>query len=148
MELQRDLSEFLSLLLSKKVDFLIVGAHAVAYYGHPRLTGDLDILIRLTEKNVQNVEQVCCDFGFAGPPFIASEFLKPGQIFQLGRVPNRIDILTAITGVSTEDAWTRKVSGKLSHFDVYYISKEDLLVNKRSTGRVKDLADADILLRR
>ena len=148
MELQKDLKEFLELLLSKKVEFLVVGAHAVAFHGHPRLTGDIDFLIRTTPENVAKVESVCGEFGFSGPPFVAAEFLKSGQTFQMGRPPNRIDILTAISGVSTDEAWEHKVAGVLSGHEVFYISKEDLIKNKKSTGRLKDLADVDILSRR
>ncbi|MCB0322614.1 MAG: hypothetical protein KDD69_03540 [Bdellovibrionales bacterium] len=148
MDLQTDLREFIELLLSKKVEFLVVGAHAVAFHGHPRLTGDIDFLIRLTPENAERLEQVCSAFGFSGPPFIASEFLKAGQTFQLGRQPNRIDILTSISGIATDEAWERKVRGKLASLEVFYISKPDLIQNKRATGRLKDLADADILSRR
>jgi hypothetical protein len=148
MELQKDLNEFLELLLSKKVDFLVVGAHAVAFHGHPRLTGDIDFLIRSDQENASRMEAVFRDFGFIGHPFVVSELLKPEQTFQLGRPPNRIDILTSISGVSTEDAWANKIKGTLSGKQVYFISKLDLIQNKRSTGRMKDLADAEILSRR
>ncbi|MFN8392389.1 MAG: hypothetical protein U0136_18995 [Bdellovibrionota bacterium] len=94
MDLQKDLREFIELLLSKKVEFLVVGAHAVAFHGHPRLTGDIDLLIRVTAENAKKLESACGEFGFSGPPFVAAEFLKPGQNFQLGRQRNRVDILT------------------------------------------------------
>jgi len=148
MNLQKDLKEFLELFLSQKVEFLIVGAHAVAFHGHPRLTGDIDFLVRLTIENAKKIESVCSKFGFCGEPFVAAEFLKAGQTFQLGRPPNRIDILTSISGVSTDEAWKRKVPGKLAGHDVYYISKEDLIRNKTATGRLKDMADAEILKKR
>lgn len=148
MQLQKDLKEFLRLLLSKKVEFLVVGAHAVAFHGFPRLTGDIDFLIRLSPENASQMESVCNEFGFRGGPFMASEFLKPNQTFQLGRPPNRIDILTSISGVSTDQAWEHKVSGMLSGQEVYFISKADLIQNKRSTGRTKDLVDVETLLRR
>ena len=148
VDLQSDLREFLELLLSKKVDFLIVGAHAVAFYGHPRLTGDIDLLIRLSEENAERIVEVCNAFGFSGPPFVTAEFLVKDQTFQLGRAPNRIDILTGISGVDTEEAWTRRVHGKLADLDVMYIAKADLIANKRATGRARDLADVEVLLRR
>lgn len=148
MELQKDLKKFLDLLLSKKVEFLVVGAHAVAFHGYPRLTGDIDFLIRLTTDNAERLQEVCEEFGFNGPPFIAVEFLKAGQTFQLGRPPNRIDILTSISGVSTEEAWKRKIEGNLSGMSVFYISKPDLIRNKLSTGRSKDIVDAEILEKR
>jgi hypothetical protein len=147
-DLQKDLKEFLGLLLSKKVEFLVVGAHAVAFHGYPRLTGDIDFLVRLNSKNAELLEQACSDFGFVGPPFVAAEFSKSGQTFQLGRPPNRIDILTSISGVPIEQAWEQKTVGTLAGYEVFFISKQDLILNKRSTGRPKDMADAEILSRR
>lgn len=148
MELQKDLKEFLDLLLLKRVEFLVVGAHAVAFHGYPRLTGDIDFLVRLSEENAAKLQEVCEMFGFSGPPFVVHEFLKAGQTFQLGRPPNRIDLLTSISGVLTEDAWSRRVEGRLSGRVVSFISKQDLLQNKRSTGRLKDIVDAEILEKR
>lgn len=148
MVLQTDLKEFLELLLSRKVEFLIVGAHAVAFHGHPRFTGDIDFLVVGNPENAKRLEAVCADFGFDGPPFVAKEFLVPNQTFQLGRPPNRIDILTSISGVPTDTAWKNRVAGTLVGHQVFYISKEDLIANKCATGRTKDLADAEILQRR
>jgi len=148
VDLQKDLKEFLGLLISKRVEFLVVGAHALAFHGHPRLTGDIDFLIRMSPENAQRLEDVCAEFGFRGDPFLAREFLKTEQTFQLGRPPNRIDILTSISGVETETAWSNRVSGRLANFDVSFLSKEDLITNKKATGRLKDLADVETLLRR
>jgi hypothetical protein len=146
--LQKDLKEFLQLLLSKKVEFVVVGAHAVAFHGHPRLTGDIDFLVRVNPENAARLETVFREFGFQGPPFVASEFEKAGQVFQVGRPPNRIDVITAISGVSTEDVWRDRVPGKLSELDVSFISRAQLLLNKSSTGRAKDLADVETLNKR
>lgn len=145
MELQKDLQEFLGLLISKKVDFLVVGAHAVAYHGHPRFTGDINFLILRNRENAIRLEEAFAAFGFSGDPFVVSEFLKPEQTFQLGRPPNRIGVLTSITGVDSDEAWARKVRGRLGRNEVFYISKADLLTNKLATGRPKDLADAQVL---
>ncbi|RME58995.1 MAG: hypothetical protein D6780_05795 [Candidatus Dadabacteria bacterium] len=90
---------------------------------------------------------MCGDFGFKGSPFTADEFERPNQV-QLGRAPNRIDILTLISGVSTDDLWKRKVKRKIDGLDVFFISKEDLIKNKESIGRLQDLADVEILKRR
>ena len=148
MKLQKDLNEFLELLVSHKVEFLVVGAHAVAFHGHPRLTGDIDFLIRQTAINVENLEMACRAFGFTGEPFVKDEFLKPGQVFQLGRPPNRIDLLTTISGVPSEVAWSNRIAGQLSGNSVFYLSKTDLITNKKSTGRLKDLADVEVLEKR
>lgn len=148
MDLQEDLKEFLELLLSKKVEFLIVGAHALAYHGYPRFTGDIDYLLNNSPENADRIVAVCAAFGFSGDPFVKDEFLKLGQTFQLGRAPNRIDILTSISGVPTEQAWGNRVQGLLAGYSVDFISKQDLILNKRATGRLKDLSDAEILERR
>lgn len=148
MGLNKDLKEFLGLLLSRKVEYLVVGAHAVAFHGHPRFTGDIDFLIRTEPENAARMELACRDFGFAGYPFVADEFLVPGQVFQLGRSPNRIDIMTGISGVPTEEAWEGKVGGRLGEFAVFFLSKEHLIKNKSLTGRTKDLADVELLSRR
>ncbi len=148
MALQKDLKEFLKLLSSSNVRFLIVGAHAVAFHGFPRITGDIDILVESNTVAAKKLEKVFSEFGFSGPPFIESEFLQLNQCFQLGRSPNRIDILTGISGVSFENAWTRRVDGRLEELEVHYLAYSDLLTNKKSTGRPKDLLDIEELKRR
>ena len=145
MKLQKDLREFIELLLSKRVEFVIVGAHAVAYYGHPRITGDIDFLVRTSPENAAKLESVFSQFGFSGPPFIAAEFLRPGQVFQVGRPPNRIDVLTSISGIDTESVWRDRVIGKLAGLTVDFISRAHLVQNKSSTGRPKDLSDIEAL---
>lgn len=147
-ELQKDLREFLELLLLEKVEFVIVGAHAVAFHGHPRLTGDIDFLLRSSKENAYRIVKVCNAFGFSGEPFTINEFLKPEQTFQLGRPPNRIDILTSISGVDNESVWLSREIGFLGDFSVGYISRDLLIKNKEATGRAKDQADVDILKRR
>src|SRR5437870_9157043 len=102
MRLSNDLKEFLESLNSRGVDY--VGAHSLAFHGRPRYTGDLDILVRATPENAVKLVDVLHHFGFVGSGFKESDFTQPAQMIQLGRAPNRIDLLTSITGVTTEEA--------------------------------------------
>ncbi|MBT9556111.1 MAG: hypothetical protein IV100_08790 [Myxococcales bacterium] len=140
-----DLSEWVELLASEKVEFVIVGGHAVAWHGHPRFTGDIDFLMRATPENARRVARVLERFGFGSLGVTEQDLLTEGQVIQLGRPPNRIDVLTSITGVATDEVFRNRVPGRLSRHDVHYISLPDLLANKRATGRAKDLADVEAL---
>ncbi|MBL7662861.1 hypothetical protein JNK13_08940 [bacterium] len=141
MALQKDLKEFIKLLNSHKVKYLIVGAHAVAYHGYPRLTGDIDFFIEISSINATRLEAVMKDFGFIGEPFTAEKFMEAHNVFQLGRQPNRIDLITTISGVAFDQAWSSKVKAELDSLPVYFISKELLIQNKKASGRAKDLLD-------
>src|SRR5262245_29019922 len=102
MALSKDWREFLELLNSRGVDYVIVGAQSLAFHGRPRYTGDLDILVRPTPDNAQQLLEILNQFGFGQAGFKETDFLEPEHIIQLGRVPSRIDLLTSITGVRTE----------------------------------------------
>lgn len=148
MPLNKDLREFLELLNSNAVDYLVVGAFAVAFHGFPRYTADLDLLVRPTGDNAQRLLRVLSQFGFGGLEICAEDFQAPGRVIQLGVIPNRIDLLTAISGVSFEDAWATRKKGELDGVSTQFIGREALLRNKESTGRAKDLGDAAELHRR
>ena len=140
--LQSDLREFIELLNSLKVEYLVVGGHAVAFHGHPRFTGDIDFFIRTTHENAARMLRVLDDFGFGALGITAADLTDPGKVVQLGRPPNRIDILTSISGVDFDSAWNSRVAGDLDGQSVNFIGAENLLKNKQSSGRAKDLADA------
>ncbi len=144
MPLQSDLREFIELLVAHDVVFVLVGGHAVAFHGHPRYTGDIDFLLRATHDNAARFQQVLEEFGF-GDVVDIGVFLEDGSMLQLGRPPNRIDILTAIDGVSFEDVWTGQVVGEVDGLKIPIIGLTELILNKRASGRPKDLADASIL---
>src|SRR5687768_7401246 len=114
MNLSADLREFIELLNSHGVEYVIVGAHSVAFHGRPRYTGDLDILVRPSQENAEKIATVIAEFGFVESGFQAKDFLEPDQIIQLGRPPSRIDLMTGITGVATPEAFARKLSANLS----------------------------------
>jgi predicted nucleotidyltransferase len=145
MRLSNDLREFLELLNSRGVEYVIVGAHSLAFHGRPRYTGDLDILIRATPKNAAKIVNLLNEFGFARSGFRESDFTEPNQVIQLGRAPNRIDLLSSISGVSTDEAFASKVSAELDGIPVFILGKDALIQNKRAVRRPQDLADLDIL---
>lgn len=141
MRLQKDLREFLELLNSTSVNYVVVGGYAVAYHGSPRFTGDIDCLVELSTENAERLIEVINRFGFADLDIQRSDFLNPDSVVQLGVPPNRIDLLTAIDGVTFDEVWRTRVTGQLDGLPVCFISKELLLQNKRAAGRAKDLAD-------
>ena len=141
MTLSKDWREFLELLNSRGVDYVIVGAQSLAFHGRPRHTGDLDILVRPTPDNARLLLALLNQFGFEQSGFKENDFLQPGQIIQLGRVPSRIDLLTSISGVSTAEAFAGKISAILDGIPVFILGKDALIRNKRAVGRPQDLAD-------
>ena len=132
MTLSKDWREFLELLNSRDVDYVIVGAQSLAFHGRPRYTGDLDILVRPTPDNARLLVDLLKQFGFAHSGFKETDFIEPEQIIQLGRAPNRIDPLSSISGVSTDEAFASKVSAELDGIPVYIISKDALTRNNRA----------------
>jgi len=145
MELQEDFRELLALLSAKKVDYLIVGAHALAYHGVPRYTGDLDILVRPDPENAQRIFRALVEFGFGSTGLAAEDFTKPDQVIQLGVPPVRIDIVNSITGVSWEEAAAGRASGNYGDVPVHFLGKKEFVKNKRAVGRKKDEADLEAL---
>src|SRR6266550_4213831 len=145
MRLSNDLREFLELLNSRGIEYVIVGAHSLAFHGRPRYTGDLDILVRATPENAAKLIDLLNHLGFADAGFKESDFTRPEQLIQLGRAPNRIDLLTSITGVTTDEALAGKVPAELDGIAVFILSKDTLIRNNRAAGRPQDIADLDML---
>jgi len=145
VNLQADLKECVSCLLSRHVEFLVVGGHAVAFHGYPRLTEDVDLFVRPTQENGQRIVEALTAFGFASLGLTADSFTAPDRVIQLGRAPNRIDLLTGIPGVDFDEAWSARVEADLDGLRVCMIGRAALLKNKRATGRPQDLADVDHL---
>ena len=145
--LNQDFRDLLLALSAASVRFVVVGAYAMAVHGQPRATGDLDIWTEPTPENAQRVYRALKEFGAPLHQVTEADFASPGIVFQIGLPPRRIDILTAIDGVEFRTAWSARVAAKYAdvHFDV--IGKADLIVNKRATGRPRDLLDADTLER-
>jgi hypothetical protein len=145
MDLSKDLSEFIKSLNSNNVEYVVVGGYAQAYHGRPRFTGDIDILIRPSAENATRLRSALNQFGFSGVGLQEENFTREEQIIQLGMAPNRIDILTSITGCNFEDIWATRVPAKIADLPVNFISKEQYIRNKRAVGRPQDLADVDAL---
>ncbi len=145
MSLNADLREFIELLNSHGIEYVIVGAHSLAFHARPRYTGDLDILIRPSPENATKLVSVLRDFGFGKEDFAESDFTLPEQMIQLGRAPNRIDLLTSISGVTIADAFDTKISTELEGLPVFVLSKELLIRNKRAVGRPQPVADLESL---
>ena len=141
MLLSNDSKEFIALLNSRGVEYLIVGAHSLAFHARPRFTGDLAILLRPSPENAAKIVAVLNEFGFADLGVKASDFTTPEQVIQLGRAPHRIDLLTSLSGVSIDEAFATKVSAELDEIPVAFLSKRLLIANKRAVGRPQDLAD-------
>jgi hypothetical protein len=126
----------------------VVGAFAVAFHGFPRYTGDLDLLVRPTAENAGRLMRALAQFGFGGVGIEAADLQSYGKVIQLGVSPNRIDLLTAITGVAFDEAWETCRKGDLDGVEARFIGREALLRNKESTGRAKDRGDAEELRKR
>lgn len=145
MEVARDFEEFFAYCNKYSVQYLIVGGYAFALHAHPRFTGDMDVFVAPTDINAQKIIQALTDFGVPLSPLTWEDLARPGQVVQLGSPPLRIDIMTTIDGVSFEDAWLRRVESRYGDQPVYFISREDLITNKRASGRKQDLLDLESL---
>ena len=140
-----DFKDMLLALSDARIDFLLVGAYAVAAHGHPRATGDLDLWVRPDAETAPKVYRVLADFGAPLHDLTVDDLATPGIVFQIGVEPSRIDILTAITGVAFDDAWENRLFIELDDIKLNVIGRDDLIVNKRACGRPKDIADAETL---
>jgi hypothetical protein len=139
--LNRDFVEMLSALSAEKAEFLVVGAHAMAAHGYPRATGDLDIWVHPTPGNAKRVWRALAAFGAPLGELSEAELASPGIVFQIGLAPCRIDLLTGIDGVEFPAAWPRRTAVQIGGTSVPVIGREDLIANKRASGRAKDLID-------
>ncbi len=121
--LSSDLREFIHLLNTKSVKYVIVGAWAVAFHGRPRYTGDLDIFVAREQNNADQLMEVIEAFGFGQAGIRRDDFLQVDHVIQLGREPNRIDILTGISGVTFDEAWASREQGSISDVAVFVINR-------------------------
>ena len=145
MNLSKDCKEFIALLRSEGVDFLVVGAAALAAHGRPRYTGDIDLWIRCDTETSQRMERVLERFGFGSTGLRASDFAEPNKVIQLGVAPNRVDILTGLTGLEFEAAWNKRIDLPLDDETLPFLDKDSLRDNKKATGRPQDIADLEAL---
>ncbi|MDP2359835.1 MAG: hypothetical protein Q8O14_03665 [bacterium] len=141
MDLTSDWLELLGLFRSHQVEFIVVGAYALALHGCPRNTGDIDLLVNPTPENAHRVMEALTEFGFGGLGLTWEDFTRLDQVVQLGRVPARVDLLTSITGVTWSEAFAGRSTGQLGGIPVHFLGRDQYLANKRATGRLQDLAD-------
>lgn len=142
-ELSRDLRELLKEFVSNNVRFLVIGGHAVSAHGYPRFTKDLDIWVELSSANAANIVAAMKEFGLDFPGLSAEMFLDPDRMTQMGREPNRVDILTRIKGVEFGPCHARRQLIDIDGTQIPFIGRDDLISNKRATGRLQDLADVE-----
>lgn len=145
MIFEQDFIDFIELLNKHNVEYLVVGAHALAFHGRPRHTGDLDIWIKPSNDNALKVVDVINDFGFGSLGITIKDFIKENYVTQLGYPPLRIDILNSISGVSFDEAYKNKIQGEFDGMLICFISVQDFIENKRASGRHKDLGDIELL---
>ncbi len=145
MEAQQDFRELLELFNAHKVEYMIVGGYALAFHGAPRYTGDIDIFIKSDAENAQRILSALDKFGFKSIGLTIEDFENPEKVVQLGVPPVRVDIITSLSGVTWEDAYSGRETGKYGDISVYYIGRKQFISNKRATGRKKDLADIEAI---
>ena len=145
MEVQPDYRDLLALFNAHEVEHIVVGAYALAFHGAPRFTADLDILVKADPENSQRILAALEEFGFKSVGLTVKDFQHPEKVVQLGVPPVRIDILTSLTGVPWEEAFSGRAEGKYGDIAVYFIGREQFIANKRALGRKRDLADLEAL---
>lgn len=143
--MNRDFLEMLSALAAEGADFLIVGGWALAAHGFPRATKDLDLLVRPSAENATKVLAALRRFGAPLQGLTERDLTDPDVVFQVGVPPYRIDVLTAIDGVTFEEAWRGRVPAELGGARVWVLGRTEFLRNKRAVGRPQDVADAELL---
>ena len=144
-QLHPDFKDFLRLLNEEQVEYLLIGGYAVGIHGYPRATADIDFWIAINPDNAQKVTKALARFGFGETGVNPGMFQQPNQIIRMGLPPYRIEISTGISGVIFEDCYQRRLETVLDGVTVNVISLQDLKINKRASGRNKDLADLDNL---
>ena len=145
LTLPGDFREFLKLLNSQRVEYLLVGGYAVGFYGYPRATADMDIWVALDGNNAKRLVAVLQEFGFDVPELQSDLFMQENKIIRLGVPPFRIEILTTLSGVSFKECYARRQRHVVDDLEVDFLSLADLKTNKRAAGRHKDLDDLEHL---
>lgn len=145
IQLTQDFKEFLRLLQSHGVRYLLVGGYAVGFHGYPRPTGDLDIWVAIEPENADRIVAALREFGFDVPEITRDLFLQRQKVVRMGNVPFRIEIITSISGVSFDECYAQRVLGIIDGEEVVLIDRANLKKNKLASGRLKDLADLEQL---
>lgn len=144
MKIHPDFSDFIDALNRNHVEFVMVGAFDLAFLGHPRYTGDMDIWIRPSPPNAQALIEAIRDFGLKSLSLTEQDILS-GNIIQLGYSPVRIDLITDLDGLTADEVWSNRQQGAFGKHTIFYLGKAAFIKNKRASGRHKDLADIEAL---
>ncbi len=145
MIIQPDFKELFALFNAHNVEYIIVGGYALAFYGAPRFTGDLDLFVKPTPENAQRILDALKEFGFGSVGLTRSDFEQPDQVIQLGVSPVRIDLITSLSGIGLDEAFEDRRTGQYGDIPVYFIGRKQLVANKRAVGRKRDEADLEAL---
>jgi len=145
MQLPPDFKDFLRLLNLKQVEYLLIGGYAVSYYGYPRATGDMDFWIAINPQNAAKVVEVLKEFGFDVANLSVDLFLQENKVIRMGIPPLRLELLTTISGVEFVDCFQEKLVTQIDGIEINLISLKHLKVNKKASGRFKDLNDLENL---
>jgi hypothetical protein len=143
--LNSDYKDMLQVLLDNGVKFLLVGAYAMGAHGYPRSTGDIDIWVEPSPDNSRRVYLALAQFGAPLGEVDEATFVKPDVVFQIGVAPRRIDIMSSVSGVEFDEAYRHRQTVEIEGMPIPILSYDDLVRNKRATGRDKDRLDADRL---
>ena len=143
----RDFSDLFAALNDAEVRYLLVGAHAVAFYAEPRYSKNLDVWVEASPENAHRIIGALRAFGAPMTNVTDSDFASPGATLQIGVAPNRIDIATAIDGVAFSEAWPNRHQSRYGDHLIWIIGKDDLITNKKAAGRPQDLLDVAVLNR-
>lgn len=146
MKVEKDYEELLELFNRHKVKYCIVGAYAVAFYAKPRYTKDMDILVEPSIENGGKIVKALVDFGFGSLDLTKKDFCQKGKIIQLGYEPVRVDIITSLQGCDFKEVWKNKTLGTYGKQKVFFMGLDNLIKNKKVSGRKQDGIDLDILL--
>ena len=141
----KDFKEFIQLLNKNQVEYLVIGGYAVGFHGHPRYTGDIDIWINPSDKNVKKLPKVLIEFGFTPESLNTSDFKSKDKIVRIGFPPFRIDLMVSIDGVQFANCYPNRVEIKLDDVRVNFIGLDDLVKNKKACNRTKDQLDLENL---
>ncbi len=145
IQLPQDFKDFLKLLKSYEVRYLLIGGYAVIYHGYPRATGDMDIWVDISPENALKLVEVLKEFGFEVPELSPELFLEQGKVIRMGLPPVRIELLTSISGVSFDECFDSRIIEKMDDVEINIINLEFLKRNKQASGRYKDLSDLENL---
>lgn len=143
--MNQDFKELLLAFNAHSVEYLIVGAHALAAYGHVRATKDLDLWVRPEKSNAQKIVQALSEFGAPLSDLTADDLSRKETIFQIGMPPLRIDVITSIDGVEFMEAWPDRLEISFAGVPAFVISRHHLITNKKTSARLQDLADVEQL---